>query len=261
MMHRAPRSGSIVPAPRTFAVSAGRPGVGATTLSVNLAISLAQQGQRVVVIDADLSRSGVAGLCGLSPPAGIADVLAGRRSIHEVLVRGPAGIQVAAGASGPECHSLCTQRSIGRFLSQVEGLGRHADVAIVDVGSTSGDLTARIWQTAERLLLVTTPEPDALMDGYAVLKSLLAGKTARPSLSVVVNRADSEQQAAGIHARMDRSCQRFLNLPAALAGWIAAANKPPIGPWILSQPAGELSQQTERIVARLLEGPSVTEAA
>lgn len=261
MMHRAPRSGSIVPAPRTFAVSAGRTGVGATTLSVNLAISLAQQGQRVVIIDADLSRSGVASLCGLSPPASIADVLAGRRSIHEVLVRGPAGIQVAAGAGGPECRSLCTQRSIGRFLSQVEGLGRHADVAIVDAGSTPGDLTARIWQTAERLLLVATPQPDALMDGYALLKSLLAGKSSRPSLSLIVNRAEGEQQAAAIHTRIDRSCRRFLNLPAALAGWIAALAGPVSAPWILSQPLGEISQQTERIAARLLENSSASEAA
>src|SRR5262245_12233773 len=84
--------------PGMLVVSGGRPGVGATTLAVNLATALAQDAHRVVLIDADLYRADVASHCNLPHGLNIADVLAGRRNIHEVLQLGPAGMQILAGA-------------------------------------------------------------------------------------------------------------------------------------------------------------------
>src|SRR5262245_30489845 len=80
-------------------ISGGRPGVGATTVAVHLAGALAQDGLRVVLIDADLYRADVAARCNLAGGFGIGDVLAGRKNIHEVLQRGSAGMQILAGSA------------------------------------------------------------------------------------------------------------------------------------------------------------------
>src|SRR2546430_2629733 len=77
------------PGPRTIVVSGGRPGVGATTLTIQLAASLAGDAQRVVLIDADLYRADIAARCGLARGLDIGDVLSGRQSIHEALRLGP----------------------------------------------------------------------------------------------------------------------------------------------------------------------------
>src|SRR3569623_2255241 len=74
-------------------ISGGRADVGATTLAVQLAAAFAREALRVVLIDADLQFAGVAKNCGIQPTAGIGDVLAGKRTIHEALQRGPAGTQ------------------------------------------------------------------------------------------------------------------------------------------------------------------------
>src|SRR5438105_686883 len=95
-------SASAAPAARTIVVSAGESRLGATTLSVHLAIGFARQGQRVILVDGDLATAAASHLCRISLSPSLTDVLAGRRSIHEVLQRGPAGIQVVAGSQSAD---------------------------------------------------------------------------------------------------------------------------------------------------------------
>src|SRR5258706_11996629 len=94
---------------RTIVVAAGESGLGATTLSVHVAVGLARQGQRVILVDGDLASAAASKLCRASLSPSLTDVLAGRRSIHEVLQRGPAGIQVVAGSQAAEDQRLLTE--------------------------------------------------------------------------------------------------------------------------------------------------------
>jgi len=264
MMKRVSLSNSPgMPRPHILAVSGGQVGVGATTIGVNLAIALVQQGQRTVIVDADLARADVARHCGITPTANIAEVLAGKRSIHEVLERGPGGIQLAAGCDSPHCRALCTDRSIGRLLAQIEALGRHAEAVVIDAGSTPTDLTSRIWQAADQVVVVTAPDSVAVMDAYALIKTLTAGKEKLGPLSLVVNHVGSETLASDVHRRMHRSCQRFLGVGIEHAGWI-----PPVArgqhaacgaaAWMLDEPTPEAAQKMEQVAGRLLAGGKTT---
>jgi len=218
---RADSAGSL---PRTFVVSGGKPGVGATTLAVNLAATLAHDAQRVVLIDADLQQADVAAQCGLFPSLGIADVLAGRKNIHETLVRGPAGMQVLPGASTDEARANATPRNVGRLLRQIQSVAPHADWVLIDAGSEPGELTARLWSAAEHVLLVTSPEAAAVMDSYALVKTLLKRQSLSGPLALVVNQAADEAEADDVCRRIDQSCRRFLGLSVPLAGWLPAAD-------------------------------------
>src|SRR5262245_34962276 len=74
------------PQPLHVAVTGGKGGVGVTTIAVNLAVALAQNGRRTVLVDADFSGPDVAGMCRLDEGDSVADILAGRRTVHEVLL-------------------------------------------------------------------------------------------------------------------------------------------------------------------------------
>ncbi|MBX7167693.1 MAG: P-loop NTPase [Pirellulales bacterium] len=215
---------SGVARPRVVAVAAGKGGVGTSTVAVNLAITLAQSGQRAVLADCDLFGGDAAQLCQLQPVYSIADVLAGRRTVHEVLLRGPAGIQVLPGvwALGEPCDA--TPAALHRLLLQFEALGAHADFIVLDVGAAMTRPARRLWQAADRVLLTTTPDPVAVMDAYAAIKVLMAGH-ALSSIRLLVNQATDPLMAADVHERLSRACRRFLGEPVALAGHLPAINR------------------------------------
>lgn len=71
--------------PRTLLVTSGQPSEGKSCTSLNLALTLAQRGSRVVIIDSDLRKSGVASLLGLANGRGLSGVLTGAHSLEEGL--------------------------------------------------------------------------------------------------------------------------------------------------------------------------------
>ncbi len=201
-------------------VSGGRPGVGATTIALQLATAFAREAQRVVLIDADPFSADIAARCEHSAALGIGDVLAGRKTIHEVLQLGPAGMQILAGAANQQVRDSLNGRSIARLLKQIRSLGPHADWIVVDAGNQPSELAARLWSAADRLLVVTSPDAVAVMDTYALIKTLLSRQSLRQSPALVVHQAADEAAAADVHRRIDQSCRRFLGLAIAFAGWL-----------------------------------------
>jgi flagellar biosynthesis protein FlhG len=251
-----PLGGDAAP-PRLLVVAAGKAGVGSTTLAVNLSVSLAGHGLRTVLIDADLTRADVAAQCGLPDQTGIGEVLTGRRSIHEVLARGPGGLQVVVGSSTAEARNACTDRSVRRVVRQVQSLGRHADLVLVDVGASTSAATLSFWQAASEVILVAIPDAVAVMDTYATVKTLLTRSPVRPPMRLVVNQSPTESIAADVHHRIDRSCRRFLGLDLPLAAWlppdasVPAASRLGIPPTI-ANPAGPLAMAIDELASELL---------
>jgi flagellar biosynthesis protein FlhG len=201
-----------VPPPKLVVVAGGKGGVGTTTVAVNLAAALAREGSRVVLVDADFAGPNVAELCGLDGAYGAADVLAGRRTVHEVLLRGPIGIQVLPANRTRVEAADCTPQAQDRLLAQLQSLGAHADYVIVDAGSGNGRAMRRFWDAADAVLLVVQPDSVAVMDAYTLVKLTCNENPPRAAVAVVVNGAEEPTIAADVCQRLDRACRRFLGL-------------------------------------------------
>ena len=209
------------PRPRLVVFSGGKGGVGVTTLAINVAISLVDQGLRVVLVDADLYRADVATLCKLPERGHVGDILSARRDIHEVLERGPGGILVVPGVWAPDHEIPFSHHSQHRLVRQIQSLGRHADVVLIDVGSASADAVHRFWFGADEVVLVTTPDSVSVMDCYATVKSALAGGAAPDALRLIVNKVQDPVQAEDVHRRIDQSARRFLQRHISWLGSVA----------------------------------------
>jgi flagellar biosynthesis protein FlhG len=206
------------PGPRTLVVSGGKSGLGATTLAVQLAAALAHDALRVVLVDGNLQNPQIAERCGIRPLLTIGDVIAGKKNIHEALQLGPAGLQILCGKL--ESGQIQSAKSVQRLLKQMRALAPHTDWLVIDAGSRATDITSLLWAAADQLLMVTSPDPAAVMDTYALIKTLLSRHPLPHPPALIVNQAADDATAADVHRRIDQSCRRFLGLAIGFAGWL-----------------------------------------
>jgi flagellar biosynthesis protein FlhG len=241
--------------PRMFAISGGKGGVGASTISVNLAVALAQQGKRVVLADVNVDRADVTLMCGLKPRGTIADVFAGRASVHEILENGPAGIQVLPGLWNSEVALEVTPASQQRLLDQFSALGRFADIVLLDTGRGNNEALQRYWQACEQLILVTTTDTVAIMDTYATIK-LHASACQLPLIRVLVNQVTDPALADHVHDRLNISCQRFLGISILdtvhVPVYPHAMGATDLGvPLMVQSPTSEVARAVDRVAVQL----------
>ncbi|NMR28145.1 polysaccharide biosynthesis tyrosine autokinase [Arthrobacter sp. SF27] len=116
--------------PRIIVVTSSVPGEGKSTVTANLAVTIAAAGKRVVVVDGDLRRPVVTSMFDLVPGAGVTDVLSGQADLEDVLqVWGqvPNLAVLGAGRIPPNPSELLGSHSMADMLKQ---LAAHATVLI-----------------------------------------------------------------------------------------------------------------------------------
>jgi flagellar biosynthesis protein FlhG len=209
--------------PRLIAVTSGKGGVGVTTVAVNLAVALARAGRSTILVDADLEGPHVGSLCRLDETYSLANVLSGSRSVHEVLCRGPGGIQVVPGTWPPVGLAECSPQAQERLITALRGLSGFAEFVVLDVGSGLNRVVRRFWHAVDLVLLVTTPDDAAVMNSYAAIKVLCDGDSQLPVASLV-NLATA-QAAADVHQRLARACRRFIGMTIDAAGWLPGSGE------------------------------------
>lgn len=216
-----------VPAPATAAavsrrivVFGGKGGVGTTTISVNLAAALARRTVRTLLIDA--AGSGDAAIaCRIDPRYTLADVLSGAHTVVEALHPGPSDLEVLAGVRGRTPSAEDSPAAWDRLLADLAALNPPPGAIVLDGGNHPDRTARRLWQAADLLLLVTTPETAAVMSTYASIKVLAESGKMAP-IHLLVNMAASSEVAEDVYGRLAQACRRFLALPLLGAGHVPA---------------------------------------
>ncbi len=243
--------------PRLVVVAGGKGGVGTTTLAVNLAVGLAQLGLRTVLVDAAPDVGHVESLCRIRQRDTIADVLAGRRTVRETLQAGPAGVLVLPGAWAQRGIADAPQPACRRLVEQLRALASRAEMIVIDAGNGLQPAAGLLWQAADEVLLVTTGQPNAIMDAYAAVK--VHGRFA-PRIHPWINQASGPREAASVARRLDRCCRRFLGRglapPQTLPADAAVVDAGRSGePYVLAFPHCPASRQTLHTAGVLARQP------
>ncbi len=203
---------------RTIAVTSGKGGVGKSTISVNMAISLAKMDMKVLLIDGDLGLANINVLMGIIPEYNIYDVIQGKKDLSEIIISTNFGIDIIAGANGISQLADITRKQRQSFLKQMEDCTGY-DVVLVDTGAGVGANVMGLVLATDEVLVVTTPEPTAVTDAYGMIKSIVAHNP-QTSIRLIVNRVLSALEAKRVADRLKSISSQFLNASVESLGFV-----------------------------------------
>lgn len=205
--------------PRILTVTSGKGGVGKSNVLVNLGIALARRGHRVVVVDADLGLANVDILLGIKPEYTLQHVVDGERPLRDVIIDGPGGIRVVPGCNGIPRIADLSARKRREFLQHFDDLEADTDYILVDTAAGLGRSVVQFALAADEVVIVTTPEPSAVTDAYAMIKVLHREPNA-PAVRLLVNFARNRAQAVEIAEKVTTVARQFLQIPIKPLGYV-----------------------------------------
>ncbi|MGB3751475.1 MAG: P-loop NTPase [Arcobacteraceae bacterium] len=158
-------------------ITSGKGGVGKSTLTSNIAYLLSQKKQKVAVLDADIGLANLQVLFNLKPKKTFFDYLEGTCSLDKILLKTSYhNITLIAGKSGYQYSKIKNSMHFSRLVDDVVALNKY-DILLVDTGAGLNEQVQEFLELSDNILAVTTTDPSALTDVYALMKMISLHKS------------------------------------------------------------------------------------
>ena len=249
---------------KVLAVTSGKGGVGKTNIAANLAVCMAASGKKALLVDADFSLGNLDVLLGINSKYNISHMIYGRKTLAEIIHIGPVGVEVICGASGLEDLANINEFERHRLLKELSRLGDWSDVIVIDTAAGLCRSTMSFCLAADHTLVVTTPEPTAMTDAYALIK-VLVGHKYHGRVSLLVNMALNQSEGKKTYRQISTVASQFLGAHIYDAGVIlrddrltaAVRQRQPV---VLAYPKARITSSLVALSAKLASSSSAAGA-
>ncbi|WP_339671600.1 MinD/ParA family protein [Dasania marina] len=205
--------------PRVIAICSGKGGVGKSSIAVNLGITLAKQGFRVCLLDADTGLANVNILLGVQPQYSLEHVLYGAKAIEDVMVTAPHNLKIIPGANGiSECATLHPRQQL-RLTRELARIEHDFDYLLIDNAAGIADASLDFIAAAQYSLVVITPEPTSLTDAFSLIK-LLKRRQGCILFRVVVNMCEGSNEGRSIFGRFAAAVEKYIGVELQYLGYL-----------------------------------------
>ncbi|NOX33599.1 MAG: MinD/ParA family protein [Deltaproteobacteria bacterium] len=205
---------------RIITITSGKGGVGKTGISLNLSLSLASEGYKVCLFDADLGLANVNILTGIYPKKDLESVISGQFGLNEIIIKDFQGIDIIPGSSGVEKIADLTRTQTGTLISAFLDI-KDYDYFIFDTSAGISSQVLSFCMASHEIILVATCEPTSLTDAYSMLKVLSKYQYKNP-VKVVINQVKQGKAAQKAYAKLKDTVKRFLCInvePLGIVAW------------------------------------------
>lgn len=246
---------------RIITVTSGKGGVGKSNFTLNFALTLQKQGYKVLVFDADIGLANIDLLMGISPKYSLYHLLKREKTIWDIIHKGYNDLEFIAGGSGFNDLLRLSEAEVDYFAEQVNQLNGYVDFIIFDTGAGLSKETLKFIIAATETIVVTTPEPTAITDAYAIIKMVHTQGHDHVRFQLVVNRVTDPYEGKQTADKISLVAKQFLNLDIPTLGFVeddvnvSKAVKKQI-PFTIAFPTAAATKSIERLVDRYVSGPA-----
>ena len=200
-------------------ITSGKGGVGKSNVSLNLAISLAAQGKKVMLLDADLGLANIDVMLGLKVRRNLFNVLSGECSLDDIIITGPHDVMILPATSGTQSMVELSSAQHAALIRAFGDLKTEVDVLIVDTAAGISSMVLSFARAAQHVMMVVCDEPTSVTDAYALMK-ILSKEYGLYNFKVVANMVHSLKEGQDLFTKLEKVTQRFLNVSLELVASI-----------------------------------------
>ncbi len=204
---------------RVYSITSGKGGVGKTAVVANTAVSLAKLGKSVLILDADLGLANIDVVFGLAPPYNLNHFFNGEQELQNILASGPLGIKILPAGSGVQNFTRLDAHQKMKLLDGLDSMNNEFDFVLIDTEAGISENVTYFNTAAQDILVVTTPEPTAITDAYALMK-LLSTQYHEKNFNLIVNQIRSEDEALDVFRKLTMVSNRYLDISIDYLGSI-----------------------------------------
>jgi len=245
---------------RVISVASGKGGVGKSSLSVNLAITMSRLGVRVLILDADFGLANVDVMLGITTRLDLSYFLRGEKTLHEIIQLGHEGVRFISGGSGVNELINMNEEQLSQLLAKIVHLDAPIDLIIMDAGAGVSSTIMQVLLASSETIVVTTSEPTSVLDAYALVKTIVKHDASHP-LHVLANKCENKSEAQNVQTGFVNVCGRHLGKNINPLGLISynhdftTAIKRQV-PITVSDPYGATARELDVIARTILNMPS-----
>ena len=241
----------------SIAVMSGKGGVGKTNLALNLARMLSLANHPSLLLDCDLGLANIDVLLGLNTNYTLQDVVHNDIPPKEAIINIEQGLDFLPAASGlSELVDMDSDNQALLFQRLTPHLESY-NYLFLDLGAGISSTTLSFANLAHVRIVVITPEPTSITDGYAVMKVMNAQYGIK-NFHVLVNQVQNKNEYDLASKRICEACNHFLGFRTQVLGQVSQDNAVSNAvmsqkPFTLNAPNCSASKNIHTLAQRLIE--------
>lgn len=240
---------------KIISITSGKGGTGKSFVASNIALDLANEGSKVLLIDLDINFANQNVLFNISSKKTLYHYLTYNHDLEDIIYKYSENLSLILGESGKVDHPKLGEERAILLMNEIKSLSSDFDVILIDTSSGLSDGSLQILLKSDEIVIVSTPEPTSVMDAYVVLK-MLKSNDLNATKNVIFNKCVDDIIGNEAYENLEKAIKHFLKTEVKHIGNVSFSNEimqsiQDQSPLILSNNSSIISSQIRSISDKL----------